>query len=283
MLRIAIQKKGRLYDESTDLLKEIGLKISGNQSALKVSAKNFPLEILFLRNSDIPKYVESGIVDLGIIGENTLLEKEKNVNTVMQLGFSKCRLSLAVPKDQEYNGIGFFQGKRIATSYPNSLSKYLKEKNIQCEIHEIAGSVEVAPSIGLSDGICDLVESGNTLFVNGMKEVEVMSHSQAVLISTHNLSSEKQTLLDQITFRIESTQRAKEYKYIVFNIPNDKIVAASQMLPSMKSPTVVPLNLENWSAIHSVLKEADFWQSIEQLKSIGAQGILVMPIEKMIL
>lgn len=283
MLRIAIQKKGRLFDNSMELLQEIGINIKGSKNALKSTAKNFPLEVLFLRNSDIPKYVESGIVDLGILGKNTLIEKEKDVKILMKLGFSKCRLSLAVPNNTEYTDSSFFEGKRIATSYTNTLKRFLNEKGINAEIHQISGSVEVAPSIGLADGICDLVESGNTLFMNNMKEVEVILQSEAVLIVNNSVSTEKQVLIDKIMFRMEATKKAKTNKYVVFNIPNDKISEAEKTLPSIKSPTVVPLAKKGWSAMHSVLKEEDFWESIDQLKNIGAEGILVMPIEKMVL
>ncbi len=282
MLKIAIQKSGRLNESSLELLKECGIKIVNARNSLKVAARNFPLEILNLRNSDIPAYVSSGVADIGIVGENTLLEYNNPLTIIKKLGFGKCKLSLALPKDVVYTDINFFEGKKIATSYPNSLSKFLAEKNINCKIHEISGSVEIAPSIGLADGICDLVESGNTLFMNGLKEVETLFYSEAVLISNQNLSAEKQEIINKLLFRIEATLGAKNNKYVILNVPNQNIAKISQLLPGMKSPTVVALQKEGWSALHSVISETDFWNSIEQLKALGAEGILVMSIEKMI-
>ena len=282
MLKLAIQKSGRLNESSLELLQECGIKIANPRNSLKAAAKNFPLEILNLRNSDIPAYVSSGVADIGIVGGNTLIEHENPLNSIKKLGFGKCKLALALPKNINYTNLQYFEGKKIATSYPNSLKKFLDEKNINCQIHEISGSVEIAPSIGLADGICDLVESGNTLFMNGLKEVETLFHSEAVLISNQNLTAEKQAMIDKLLFRIEATLGAKNNKYVVLNVPNENIDKISQLLPGMKSPTVIPLQKAGWSALHSVISENDFWNSIEQLKELGAEGILVMSIEKMI-
>jgi ATP phosphoribosyltransferase len=282
MLKIAIQKSGRLNENSLELLQECGIKIINQRNSLKATAKNFPLEILNLRNSDIPAYVSSGVADIGIVGENTLLEHENPLNIIKKLGFGKCKLSLALPKNDNYADISYFEGKKIATSYPNSLKKFLTEKNINCQIHEISGSVEIAPGIGLADGICDLVESGNTLFVNGLKEVETLFYSEAVLIANQNLTTEKQAIIDKLLFRIDATLGAKNSKYVVLNAPNNNIQKICKLLPGIKSPTVIPLQEQGWSALHSVISENDFWNSIEQLKELGAEGILVMPIEKMI-
>lgn len=282
MLKIAIQKSGRLNESSLELLQECGIKIANARNSLKTVAKNFPLEILNLRNSDIPAYVSSGVADIGIVGENTLVEHSNPIHIIKKLGFGKCRLSLALPKNVTYNDIQYFEGKKLATSYPISLRKFLAEKNINCQIHEISGSVEIAPSIGLADGICDLVESGNTLFMNGLKEVETLFQSEAVLISNQNLDQEKQNIIDKLLFRIEASLGAKNNKYVVLNAPNETIDKISQILPGMKSPTIIPLQKSGWSAMHSVIAESDFWNSIEQLKQLGAEGILVMSIEKMI-
>ncbi len=282
-LKLAIQKSGRLSDSSKALLKECGISIQNGKNQLLAPAVNFPMEILYLRDDDIPQYVEDGVADIGILGENVVQETDKSVVVSQQLGFSKCRLSLAVPKAVDYPGPSYFQSKRIATSYPNILSKYLQTQNVEAEIHKISGSVEIAPSIGLAEGVCDIVSSGSTLFSNGLKEVEVILKSQAVLIASDNLSPEKQDILDKFLFRIEAVNRAKSNKYIIMNAPNEKVSEIVQLLPGMRSPTVVPLATEGWSAIHSVVNEQKFWEMIDKLKEYGAEGILVAPIEKMIL
>lgn len=281
-LKIAIQKSGRLSDSSKSLLKECGIKINNGKNQLVALARNFPLEILYLRDDDIPKYVEDGTADLGIIGENVFLEKNASVEIAKSLGFSKCRLSLAVPKSEEYAGLDFFQGKKIATSYPVILSDFLKKNNIQSEIHEISGSVEIAPNIGLADAVCDIVSSGSTLLSNGLKEVEVIMNSEAVLVKNPKLNGEKAKIYNQLIFRMESVQRAKQCKYILLNAPNESISAIAEILPGAKSPTVLPLAMEGWSSIHSVVQEEQFWEVIDELKQKGAEGILVIPIEKMI-
>ncbi|WP_420387621.1 ATP phosphoribosyltransferase [Roseivirga sp.] len=281
-LRIAIQKKGRLSDDSLKLIKECGIKVNNGTGKLKASATNFPMEFLFLRDDDIPGYVQDGIADIGIVGANEAQEKGKDVDWVKHLGFSKCRLSLAIDKNEEYNGVEDFQGKRLATSYPVILDEFLKSKGVEAEIHEISGSVEIAPSIGLAYGICDIVSSGSTLMSNGLKEVEVIYKSEAVLLATPGLPKEKQAILDKLIFRINAVQAAKNNKYILLNAPNDQIQEIIRILPGMKSPTVLPLALEGWSSVHTVIQEDDFWQIIEDLKSAGAEGILVVPIEKMI-
>lgn len=282
-LKIAIQKKGRLSDKSKSLLKECGIKINNGKNQLMARSTNFPIDFLFLRDDDIPQYVEDGVSDLGIIGENVFLEKGKKVEVIKQLGFSKCRMCLAVPKSVEYNGLDFFNNKNIATSYPVILQQYLDENNITAEIHEISGSVEIAPNIGLAQGIFDIVSTGSTLMMNGLKEVETILKSQAILISNQNLNSEKQALLEELLFRIEAVQKGKNNKYVVLNAPNDKVEMISKILPGMKSPTVVPLQEEGWSAMHSVIGEDKFWEIIGKLKNAGAEGILVTPIEKMVL
>ena len=282
-LRLAIQKSGRLHDDSIRLLKECGIDISNGMNRLKADATNFPIEVFFLRDDDIPQYVEDGVADIGFVGENVVYEKKKKVLISELLGFGKCRLSMAVQRNDQYTGINFFQGKKIATSYPVILGDYLKEKGIIAEIHEISGSVEIAPGIGLADAICDLVSSGSTLFMNGLKEAEVVLLSQAILIKSENLDTEKQQLLDRLIFRIQSVKKAKNNKYILLNAPNNKLQEIISLLPGMKSPTVLPLAEEGWSSVHSVLNEDDFWNIIEQLKAAGAQGILVVPIEKMII
>jgi ATP phosphoribosyltransferase len=282
-LKIAVQKKGRLLDDSLRLLKQCGISINNGKDQLKAEARNFPLEVLYLRNSDIPRYLEQGVADIGVIGENLLVEYDRNIETVLPLGFSKCRVSLALPKETNYSDVSFFNGKKIATSYPNTLLKFLAEQNIQAEIHEIAGSVEIAPNIGLADGICDIVSTGSTLFKNGLKEVEIIGKSQAVLAKSKLLSPEKQAILDKLTFRIESVLAAKNIKYVLMNVPNEKIAEVSTLLPVLKSPTVMPLATEGWSSLHTVIKETQFWEVIDQLKMAGAEGILVVPVEKMIL
>lgn len=282
-LKLAIQKSGRLSDTSKNLLLECGIRIQNGKNTLLAPAVNFPLEILYLRDDDIPQYVEDGIADIGILGENVVLESKKDIVVKQALGFSKCRLSLAIPKNIEYAGLDYFQNKKIATSYPVILSSFLKEKNIQSEIHVISGSVEIAPSIGLADTVCDIVSSGSTLFSNGLKEVEVVMKSEAVLVANTNLNADKTAILNKLFFRIKSVNLAKSNKYIILNAPNEKIDEISNLLPGMRSPTIVPLAEGGWSAIHSVVNEQKFWEVIDQLKFKGAEGILVIPIEKMIL
>jgi ATP phosphoribosyltransferase len=281
-LRIAIQKSGRLYDDSISLLKECGIDLRNVKDRLKTESDNFPLEVFFLRDDDIPQYVEDGVADIGIVGENVLYEKCKETEVVEKLGFGKCRLALAIPRNEEYIA-NYLQGKRIATSYPMLLQKYLAEQKINAEIHEISGSVEIAPGIGLADVICDLVSSGSTLFMNGLKEVETLLESQAVLVRNKELSEEQLELLNKLLFRIRSVKKAKRNKYILLNAPNEQLQKIFALLPGMKSPTVLPLAEAGWSSVHSVLSEDEFWEKIEQLKAAGAQGILVVPIEKMIM
>lgn len=283
-IRIAVQKSGRLSEDSLALFKECGLEFDNSmgQSRLLCEARNFPLELLFLRDDDIPRYVADGVTHCGIVGENVVAETNAAVRIVERLGFSKCRLSIAVPRGEEYQNITALTGKKIATSYPALLSRFLKEKGVSATIHEISGSVEIAPGIGLSDAICDLVGSGSTLVTNGLKEVEVILRSEAILIAGEKLDAEQEGLIQQLLFRIQSVQRAKRFKYILLNAPNSAIPAITEILPGMKSPTVVPLALEGWSSVHSVLNEDDFWNNIESLRAAGAQGILVIPIEKMI-
>lgn len=282
-LKIAIQKSGRLHDDSIRLLKECGIDISNGVNKLKSEASNFPLEVYFLRDDDIPQYVEDAVADLGFVGENVVYEKEKQVAVVDKLGFGKCRLSIAVRKGDDYKDAADLQGKRIATSYPVLVKKFLDENSITAEIHEISGSVEIAPGIGLADAICDLVSSGSTLFMNGLKETETILNSQAVLIKNKNLGDEKQALLDKLLFRIQSVKKAKNNKYVLLNAPNNNLQQIISLLPGMKSPTVLPLAEEGWSSVHSVISENEFWDIIEKLKAAGAQGILVVPIEKMII
>ena len=282
-LKIAIQKSGRLSESSLKLLKECGIEFDNGLNKLKAEAYNFPLEVFFLRDDDIPQYVEDGVADIGIVGENVLLEKNKDVKIVERLGFGKCRLSIAVPKNKKYKSIKDLEGLRIATSYSTILAKYLKKNKISAEIHEISGSVEIAPGIGLADAICDLVSSGSTLFTNGLKEVEVILKSEAALIATKNLSAEKSAILEKLLFRINALRAAKNNKYILLNAPNEKLTTICKILPGMKSPTILPLVEKGWSSVHSVVQEDKFWEIIEKLKANGAQGILVVPIEKMIL
>lgn len=282
-LRIAIQKSGRLYEESVKLLKDCGIDVKNGINKLKTEAENFPLEIYFLRDDDIPQYVEDAVADIGIVGENVVYEKNKKVHIVEELGFGKCRLSVAVGRKDEYTGTEYLQGKRIATTYPLLVKKFLDKKNVQAEIHEISGSVEIAPGIGLADAIVDLVSSGSTLFMNGLKEVEPVLKSQAVLIRNEQLDADKLKILERLLFRIRAVKKAKNNKYVLLNAPNDKLQEIISLLPGMKSPTVLPLAEEGWSSVHSVLSENQFWDIIEQLKDAGAQGILVIPIEKMII
>ena len=282
-LRLAIQKSGRLHDDSIKLLKECGIDISNGLNKLKAEASNFPIEVYFLRDDDIPQYVEDGVADIGIVGENVVYEKNKPLTVLNKLGFGKCRLSIAVRKSENYTGIQFLEGKKVATSYPVILSKFLKDNGVSAEVHEISGSVEIAPSIGLADAICDLVSSGSTLFSNGLQEAETILSSEAVLVATNNLDAQKQQIIDRLLFRIESVKKARNTKYILLNAPNDKLAEIIALLPGMKSPTVLPLAEAGWSSVHSVLNENDFWEIIEQLKAAGAQGILVVPIEKMVI
>ena len=282
LLKIAIQNKGRLYEDSMKLIEEAGIKFSLKGRELLATAKNFPMEALFLRDDDIPQTVADGVADIGIVGENEILEKKKDVTIVKRLGFSKCRLSLAIPKSENYYGINWFEGKKIATSYPVILQDFLSNKNIKAGIHVITGSVEIAPGIGLADAIFDIVSSGSTLVSNRLREVEVVTPSEALLVANSTLSHEKKELLDEFIFRMESVQRAEGKKYILLNAPNEKLNEIISILPGMKSPTVTPLAETNWSSIHSVINENDFWEIIGKLKNAGAQGILVIPIEKMI-
>lgn len=282
-LRIAVQKSGRLNEDSIKLLKNCGIHIDNGKDQLKASASNYPLEVLYLRNSDIPQYVQDGVADIAIVGENLLVEAQNEVTTVRKLGFSKCRLSLAVPKDLAYPGLEYFDGKKIATSYPNTIEDFLEERGISAEIHVIKGSVEIAPNIGLADGICDLVSSGSTLFKNGLKETDVVLTSEAVLVKNDSLDAEKQALLDTLLFRLDAVQKGKKSKYVLMNVPNDKVSAVIDLLPGMRSPTVLPLAEEGWSSVHSVIEEGKFWDVIDQLKEAGAEGLLIVPIEKMVL
>ncbi len=282
-IRIALQKKGRLNEDSMKLLKEAGIKFNSGSGKLVASSPNFPIEVLYLRDDDIPQTVADNVADIGIVGENEMEEKGFKMEVAKRLGFSKCRLSLAIPKADEYTGLDYFKGKKIATSYPYILNQFLKKENVNADIHEIAGSVEIAPGIGLADAIFDIVSSGSTLVANRLKEVEVVMQSEALLISSPKLSEEKKKLLDEIIFRINSVMAANSNKYILMNVPNDKVSDIVDILPGMKSPTVLPLAQEGWSSVHSVIQEKKFWEIIGQLKNNGAEGILVVPIEKMIL
>ncbi|PHN03079.1 ATP phosphoribosyltransferase [Flavilitoribacter nigricans] len=282
-LKIAVQKSGRLLDDSLKLLKECGISIDNGKDQLKARARNFPVDILYLRNSDIPQYVQDGVADIGIIGQNTVVEKQKAIKEILPLGFSTCRLSIALPKDTEFSGPQDLNGKKIATSYPNSLRQYLDRHQISAEIHEISGSVEIAPNIGLADAICDLVSSGSTLFKNGLEEKDIILKSEAAIVAGEQLSTELQAILDKLLFRIKSVLAARSNKYLLMNAPNASVETIIKVLPGMKSPTVMPLAAEGWSSIHTVIAEDRFWDIIDQLKDAGAQGILVVPIEKMIL
>ena len=282
MLKIAVQKSGRLYEDSVKLLKECGIHLNNGHKQLKAVAENFPLEVYFLRDDDIPQYVYDGVADIGIVGENVLLEKAKDIDLVFRLGFGKCRLSIAVPKNMAYQSVANLNGLKIATSYGGILQKYLLQKGSNAEIHEISGSVEIAPGIGLADAICDLVSSGSTLFTNGLKEVEVILRSEAVLCANKNLSEENTALLEKLLLRINSVKTAKNNKYIMLNAPNAQLKNICSLLPGMKSPTVVPLAETGWSSVQTVVNENDFWDVIEKLKRYDAEGILVLPIEKMI-
>ncbi|MES1160228.1 MAG: ATP phosphoribosyltransferase [Bacteroidota bacterium] len=282
-LKIAIQKSGRLYDESVKLLKDCGIDLKNGVNKLKTESDNFPMEIYFLRDDDIPQYVEDAVADIGIVGENVLYEKNKKVDVVEQLGFGKCRLSVAVGRSELYGGVNYLQGKRIATTYPILVRQFLEKNKVEAEIHEISGSVEIAPGIGLAHAIVDLVSSGSTLFMNGLKEVETVLQSQAVLIRNKSLEESQQLILEKFLFRIRAVKRARNTKYILLNAPNEKLQEIIALLPGMKSPTVLPLAEPGWSSVHSVLSESDFWDIIERLKGAGAQGILVVPIEKMVM
>jgi len=283
ILRLAVQKSGRLLEGSLDLLKSCGIKIDNGEDRLRLTATHFPMELYFLRNSDIPQYVQDGIADIAILGENTLIEKNREMNKIMALGFSKCRLSMAVPKGVNYTGINWLEGKKIATSYPNSLRNYLDKIKVKADIHEISGSVEIAPNIGLADAICDLVSSGSTLFKNNLVEKEVIFKSEAWLVSNKSISGEKKQLLEKLIFRMKAVLTAANNKYLLMNVPNDKVEEVIQLLPGMKSPTVMPLADQNSSSVHTVIGEDQFWDIIDKLKEAGAQGILVIPIQKMIL
>ena len=282
-LKIAIQKSGRLYEESLQLLKDCGIFVNNGKDQLKVSVDNFPMEIMYLRNSDIPQYLEDGVVDIAIVGENLLVEKQKKIQIVEKLGFSKCRVSIAVPKEIETDDLAYFQGKKIATSYPNTLKNFLEKKGITSDIHVISGSVEIAPNIGLADGICDIVSSGSTLFKNGLRETVTLLKSEAVLAQTPQLSTEKEVILEKFLFRIKAVLKAKNSKYILMNVPNDKIQKVADVLPVLKSPTIIPLAEEGWSSIHSVIDQERFWEVIDELKENGAQDILIIPIDKMVI
>jgi len=282
-LKLAIQKSGRLHDDSLNLLKDCGIDLKNGINKLKTEADNFPLEVFFLRDDDIPQYVEDSVADIGIVGENVIYEKNKKVTVSEKLGFGKCRLSVAVGRNEPYSGCQFLANKKIATTYPVLVAKYLKEQKVDAEIHEISGSVEIAPGIGLADAIVDLVSSGSTLFMNGLKEVETIMHSEAVLIRQSKLGLAQQQILEKLLFRIRSVRKARHTKYILLNAPNGKLQEIISLLPGMKSPTVLPLAEPGWSSVHSVVNENDFWEIIEKLKEAGEQGILVVPIEKMIL
>jgi ATP phosphoribosyltransferase len=282
-LKIAIQKSGRLNEESIQILKDCGISIDNGNDQLKAEATNFPLEVLFLRNSDIPQYLIDGVVDAAIVGDNLLVEKGKGIQIAQKLGFSKCRVSVAVPKAFKYNSIKDLDGLRIATSYPNTVNDYFESFGLSVDIHQISGSVEIAPNIGLADGIVDIVSSGSTLFKNNLKEVEIILKSEAVLAVSPKISPENQKLIDTLKFRIESVLRARKSRYILMNIPNDKIDAVGKILPVLRSLTVLPLAQEGWSSVHSVIDKDTFWEVIDKLKDVGAEGILVCPIEKMVL
>jgi ATP phosphoribosyltransferase len=281
-LKIAIQKSGRLYEDSLNLLKDCGIDLKNGANKLKTESDNFPVEVYFLRDDDIPQYVEDAVADIGMVGENVVYEKNKRIDVVELLGFGKCRLSVAVSRNDSYEGTSSLANRRIATSYPGLVKKFLRERGVQAEIHEISGSVEIAPGIGLADAIVDLVSSGSTLFMNGLKEVETVLDSQAVLVRNKDLSPERHQILDRLLFRIRAVKKARHNKYILLNAPNAKLQEIISLLPGMKSPTVLPLAEPGWSSVHSVLNENDFWDIIEKLKACGAQGILVVPIEKMI-
>lgn len=283
LLKIAVQKSGRLSEKTLELIAECDIKFTQGKRKLIGASNDYPVQVLYLRDDDIPQYVADGVADIGIVGENEVLEKDKAVDIIKRLGFAKCRISLAIPQSVDYQGVEYFNGKRIATSYPHILKKYLDEKNVDATIEEISGSVEIAPSIGLAEGIFDIVSSGSTLVSNRLKEVEVVTESEAVIVANKELSAEKQALLDGLLFRIKTVQQSKGNKYILLNAPNDKIRQIIDILPGMKSPTVLPLYEEGWSSLHSVVNEKEFWGIVDKLKEYGAEGILVIPIEKMVL
>jgi len=282
-IKIAVQKSGRLHDDSMKILKEIGISVDNGKDQLKASARNFPLEVFYLRNGDIPQYLRDGVVDAAIIGENVLVEKGSDLTIVERLGFSKCKVSIAVPKSSEAKSLKDLSGKRIATSYPNTVNLFLDKIGVKANLHIINGSVEIAPNIGLADGICDIVSSGSTLFKNGLKEIEVLMKSEAVLATSPKISKENQELINTLQFRLKSVLRGRENKYVLLNAPNDKLDAITKILPGMNSPTITPLAKEGWSSVHSVLNKNDFWNMIDELKANGAEGILVCPIENMVL
>ena len=281
-LRIAVQKSGRLNEDSMRILKDVGISIDNGKDQLKAAARDFPVEVFYLRNGDIPQYLKDGVVDAAIIGENVLIEKGEGINFVERLGFSKCKVSIAVPKDAKENSLKDLAGKKIATSYPKTVEKFLAAQNIEAQLHIINGSVEIAPNIGLADGICDIVSSGSTLFKNGLKEIEVLLKSEAVLAVSPKIDGERQAILEKIQFRIQSVLKGRQSKYVLLNAPNDKLEAIINILPGMRSPTVLPLAQEGWSSVHSVIPKNQFWEIIDELKKNGAEGILVCPIEKMV-
>ncbi|MEL6390906.1 MAG: ATP phosphoribosyltransferase [Bacteroidota bacterium] len=281
-INIAIQKSGRLHDDTIALLRSAGLRVDKSKDQLKAEVRGFDASVYFLRNSDIPKYLEDGVADLAVLGENTILEKQADVSIREKLGFSKCRLSIAVPKGTSYPGMDWLKGKKIATSYPNTLQQYLSDHGIDAQMHLISGSVEIAPGIGLADAICDLVSSGSTLFKNGLEEKEIILRSEAVLATNRDLNPQKEQLIEELLFRIRAVQKGRQNRYVLMNVPNDKIAAVSGVLPVLKSPTVLPLVEEGWSSLHSVISENDFWSVISELKQLGAEDILVVPIDKMV-
>ena len=282
-LKIAVQKSGRLHDDSMKILKEIGISIDNGKDQLKASARNFPLEVFYLRNGDIPQYLKDGVVDAAIIGENVLVEKGTNISTIEKLGFSKCRVSVAIAKSQKYSSIKDLNNKRLATSYPNTVNQFLKKNNVKAQLHVINGSVEIAPNIGLADAIVDIVSSGSTLFKNGLKEVEVLLNSEAVLAVSPKITQDRQIILDKLQFRLQSVLNGRQNKYVLLNAPNNKLDRIKQLLPGMNSPTILPLAKEGWSSLHSVINKNKFWEVIDELKANGAEGILVCPIENMII
>lgn len=282
-IKIAIQKSGRLNEDSLRILKDCGISIDNGKDQLKAQARNFPMEVLYLRNGDIPQYLRDGVVDIAIIGENVLIEKGRDINFKEKLGFSKCRVSLAIPKSTTYSGIKDLEGKRIATSYPNTVNAYLDERGVSAELHIINGSVEIAPNIGLADAICDIVSSGSTLFKNNLKEAEIMLKSEAVLAVSPKIDQEKSEILEKLRFRIKSVLQARQSKYVLMNVPNDRLDDILKLLPGMRSPTVLPLAQAGWSSVHTVIKQDTFWEVLDGLKLAGAEGILVCPIEKMVL
>ncbi len=281
-LKIAVQKSGRLHDDSMKILKDVGIAIDNGRDQLKASAGNFPLEVFYLRNGDIPQYLRDGVVDAAIIGENVLVEKGKDITIIERLGFSKCKVSVAVPKSSKAQSLADLEGLRIATSYPNTVGQFLEAEQINAQLHIINGSVEIAPNIGLADAICDIVSSGSTLFKNGLKEIEVLFRSEAVLAASPNISEDNQAILDKLQFRLQSVLKGRQNKYVLLNAPNDKLNAITQILPGMNSPTILPLAKEGWSSLHSVINKNEFWKIIDELKLRGAEGILVCPIENMV-